>query len=78
MEIYLRDKVGVSVDKDKLDGVKEYADELLSNPEKYREKITDILNSYLFNLGSNGAEGVKYILEELKKAQMKKKSEKDK
>lgn len=64
-EIYLRDKVGVALEKSELDRTKTVADELMSSGEKYKEKITALLHEHLYSYGTNGAEGAKYILRRL-------------
>lgn len=64
-EIYLRDKVGVALEKDALVSVKETADFLLSHGDDYREKIEALKLEHLYSYGTNGAEGVKYILHRL-------------
>lgn len=68
-EIYLRDKVGVSLEKSELDRTKTVADELMSSGEKYKEKITALLHEHLYSYGTNGAEGAKYILRRLAEIQ---------
>lgn len=68
-EIYLRDKVGVSLEKSELDRTKTVADELMSSGGKYKEKITALLHEHLYSYGTNGAEGAKYILRRLAEIQ---------
>ena len=68
-EIYLRDKVGVSLEKSELDRTKTVADKLMSSGEKYKEKITALLHEHLYSYGTNGAEGAKYILRRLAEIQ---------
>lgn len=68
-EIYLRDKVGVALEKSELDRTKTVADELMSSGEKYKEKITALLHENLYSYGTNGAEGAKYILRRLAEIQ---------
>lgn len=68
-EIYLRDKVGVALEKSELDRTKTVADELMSSGEKYKEKITALLHEHLYSYGTNGAEGAKYILRRLAEIQ---------
>lgn len=68
-EIYLRDKVGVALEKSELDRSKTVADELMSSGEKYKEKITALLHEHLYSYGTNGAEGAKYILRRLAEIQ---------
>lgn len=68
-EIYLRDKVGVALEKSELDRTRTVADELMSSGEKYKEKITALLHEHLYSYGTNGAEGAKYILRRLAEIQ---------
>lgn len=68
-EIYLRDKVGVALEKSELDRTKTVVDELMSSGEKYKEKITALLHEHLYSYGTNGAEGAKYILRRLAEIQ---------
>lgn len=68
-EIYLRDKVGVALEKSELDRTKTVADELMSSGGKYKEKITALLHEHLYSYGTNGAEGAKYILRRLAEIQ---------
>ncbi len=72
-EIYLRDKVGVALEKSELDKTKATADELMASGEKYKEKITALLHEHLYSYGSGGDEGAKYILSRLSEIQKKKK-----
>ena len=68
-EIYLRDKVGVALEKSELDRTRTVADELMSSGEKYKEKIAALLHEHLYSYGTNGAEGAKYILRRLAEIQ---------
>ena len=68
-EIYLRDKVGVALEKSELDRTRTVADEPMSSGEKYKEKITALLHEHLYSYGTNGAEGAKYILRRLAEIQ---------
>lgn len=73
-EIYLRGKVGVALEKDELEKAKNVADELMTNGEMYKEKITELLHEHLYSYGSGGEEGAKYILSRLSEIQKKKKN----
>lgn len=73
-EIYLRDKVGVALEKSELDKTKATAEELMASGEKYREKITALLHEHLYSYGTNGAEGAKYILRRLAEIQQNRKN----
>lgn len=64
-EIALRDIVGVSVDKDKLDTAKDIARDLFARAEEYEEKIGEVLAEHIYNQGRAGEVGAKYLLESL-------------
>ena len=65
VEISLRDRVGVSVDKDKLERCDVIVKDLLSRCDEYREIIADVLEHHLYNIGTAGEAGADYILNSL-------------
>ena len=65
-EISLRDRIGISLDTDRLDEVGKVARELLSSADDWREKITDVLSGHIFDLSGNGRNGALYIIKRLK------------
>ena len=65
VEISLRDRVGVSVDKDKLEHCDAIVKDLLSRCDEYREIIADVLEHHLYNIGTAGEAGADYILNSL-------------
>ncbi len=65
VEISLRDRVGVSVDKDKLNACDEIVKDLLNRSEEYRAIISDVLQNHLYNIGTAGEAGADYILNSL-------------
>lgn len=69
VEIALRDKVGVAVDKEQLAGVKTTVDYLLGHPEEYEEKIKKALSEHFYPLGASAQRGASYILQSLKERQ---------
>ena len=76
-EIYLRPEVGIALEKNEVESrVGQAASELLCKADEYRERIEEIKLSHLYSYGTNGAEGVKYILSRLKEIQKKKKENK--
>ncbi len=68
-EIYLRNEVGVALEKSDLGKTKAVADELMASGEKYKEKITALLHKHLYSYGTDGAEGVRYVLRRLAEIQ---------
>ena len=67
LDITLRDKVGVSIDLDKLDTLGDIVDNLLSEKEAYKSKIKDVVNKYLYHPNRSGEAGAKYIINQLRK-----------
>lgn len=69
VEISLRDQIGVSIDKDKLDNLAQTVEELLN--KDYSTTIRDIFNGFIYNHGHAGEIGAKYILKSLSAKQKK-------
>lgn len=65
LDISLRDRIGVSVDVDKLDSLGEVVGELLSHTEDYREKVAAVVEETVYNIGHSAEAGGKYILASL-------------
>ena len=65
VEISLRQKLGIAIDKDELGGVEDRVRELLEDSEKYRERITEVFEAHLFNHNKAADAGAKYILSRL-------------
>lgn len=76
LEFSLRDKVGIRVAPDAMDGLSDKLSELIKNGAEYEQKILDIRNTYIANFGSSGEIGAKYILRQLKERQQKAKESK--
>lgn len=60
-EIALRDKIGISLEKNELDKTFDTVKILLDSD--YRSKIENIRNDYFYNYGSAGSQGGKYIID---------------
>ena len=75
LNILLRDKLGRSLDLDKLDQTAETVDYLLSHSEEYRQKIDELAHKYLYNLGSSTEAGAKYLISAIQKKIAQKKKE---
>lgn len=67
VEMSLRNELGVSLDKDKLDDIKNIVDDLLLNGDKYSEAITKRFDDFFYNHDCAGEKGAKYILRSLSK-----------
>lgn len=75
-EIYLRDKIGVALEKDELDKAAQEVEKLIERSGEYRGRIDEIKREHLFSYGTNGTEGVNYILRRLSEMQKKRKENK--
>ena len=65
-EIYLRSKVGHALEKSELDSkTADAVSDLLTHSAEYHDKINELKLNHLYSYGTNGAEGVKYILHRL-------------
>ena len=72
MDIWGRDKIGVSVDIDDLNKIDEIVNEMLLNEDKYKEDIEDFLYNYLYNFGCAAEVGGQYIIEQVLKSRTEK------
>lgn len=73
-EIYLRSKIGQALEKSELEEkTAEAVSDLIMHSGEYHDKINELKLSHLFSYGTNGAEGVKYILQKLYDIQQAKK-----
>ncbi len=64
-EISLRDIVGVSVDKDKLDDCRAVVADLFARADEYEVKIAEVLAEHIYNQGHAGDRGADYLLKSL-------------
>jgi YidC/Oxa1 family membrane protein insertase len=62
LDIILRNKLGVSVDIDKLDSLPDIIEDMRNDPEKYRMSIEAAFAEYLFYPGRSGEAAGKYIM----------------
>ena len=65
LDIALRDKVGVSLDPDKLAHLADLVDELISEKDEYQSRIKTVVEHYLYYPGRSGEAGGTYILRQL-------------
>ncbi len=63
-EIELRDKIGVSLNKEDLDKTKETVKMLLES-DRYKDIIKEKRDNYFFSFDTNGAKGAEYIIKSL-------------
>lgn len=74
-DISIREIIGVSLELNEVSKINEKINYLLSNGEKYSEKIADGLHSSIFNIGYSGEVGSKYIISTLINKQNRSKEE---
>lgn len=73
-EIYLRSEIGKALEKSELEEkTADAVSDLIMHSGEYHDKINELKLSHLFSYGTNGAEGVKYILQKLYDIQQAKK-----
>ena len=65
LDYKLRDEIGCSLDKDKLDRADEVVRDMLEHPERWSERIRAIREQNIFNPGSAGKVAAQYIISEL-------------
>ena len=75
VEISLRDRVGISLDKDQLDKTAETVERLLADPQEYHDIISAVLNEHLYSIGTGGKEGAMYVLRRVKENQIRRKNQ---
>ena len=64
-DIEIRDKVGISVDMDNLDSIAEVVDTLLHDTSYTKEEMKKVREQYLYNVGTSGDVGAKYLIDQL-------------
>jgi YidC/Oxa1 family membrane protein insertase len=64
-DIYLRNKVGISIEIAELDKLEDFVAALLENRERYREKITKIIDEFIYYPKRSGQAGGSYIISQL-------------
>lgn len=65
VDIELRDKIGISLEEGEIAGISEAVDQLLFDNRFAREAMEQLKEEYLYNPGSSGRVGAKYIIEQL-------------
>jgi len=67
MEIWIRDKIGISLNTDKLDETESVVRELLDNSDRYKAAIEGLISEYMYNIGTAAEAGGEYIIDSIKK-----------
>lgn len=64
-DVTFRNVIGKSIDKEQVQNIFEYVEELFNNQKKYKEKIIETRDKYLFNVGRVSEIQGKYIIDKL-------------
>jgi YidC/Oxa1 family membrane protein insertase len=67
LDLWLRDRIGVSLDVEKLGDTKTVAEQLLGSSDSYKSAIEEIMSEYLYNLGDTAKVGGEYIIGQVEK-----------
>jgi YidC/Oxa1 family membrane protein insertase len=62
MDIWIRDRIGISLDIDKLDTAGNVVKELLEDNDKYKSFIEELLSGHMYNVGHTAEAGGEYII----------------
>ncbi len=65
LDIFARDQIGISLNKDQLDQVKASVDRMILDKESFREPVSRFLDEYIFNLDNSAPVGAHYIISRL-------------
>lgn len=65
LDILLRNEVGVGVDTDKLDTLGDVVSDILTKSDEFSERITAVVEKYLYNQGNSAKVGGEYIINRL-------------
>ncbi|MDE5747480.1 MAG: YidC/Oxa1 family membrane protein insertase [Acetatifactor sp.] len=71
IDLVLRDKVGISLGEDELDRVSGAVHSLLYDNRFSRQSLAALRDTYIYNVGSSGAVGAKYIIQRMVERQQK-------
>ncbi|MCL1903597.1 MAG: membrane protein insertase YidC [Oscillospiraceae bacterium] len=66
IDIWIRDKIGVSADVDKLANISELCLDLIEKSDDYYEKITDVFNECIYHPGQSAQIGGEYLINSIK------------
>ena len=61
---------------EQINQIKDVIDDILNHTDKYNEKITKLVDGYVYNLGNSAEFGAKYIINEIQTKIQERKKEK--
>ena len=62
LDISLRDEIGISVDVAELGNIGDLCEKLILEKDDWRERITGIVERYIYNIGDGAGNGSEYII----------------
>jgi YidC/Oxa1 family membrane protein insertase len=62
LDIALRDEIGVSVNVEDLGQIGEICESLIANKDDWKDRITKIVEHYIYNIGDGAKNGADYII----------------
>lgn len=65
INIWMREVIGAVVKPEEMDKVPSVVQNLLDHSEEYREKIDQFVQEYVYNLGTSGEVGARYIIDQV-------------
>ena len=74
--IWARDEIGKVVELEQINQIKDVIDDILNHTDNYNEKITKMVDGYVYNLGNSAEFGAKYIINEIQTKIQERKKEK--
>ena len=67
LDIFARDVIGISLDKDQLSQVKASVTRMIEEKESFREPVENFLQEYIYNLDHSAPVGAGYIVGQIQK-----------
>ena len=64
--IKVRDIVGTQIEVDEINTAIDHINEMFKNSDKYKNQITNLFNSEVYNIGTSAKEGGKYLAQTVK------------
>lgn len=74
--IWARDEIGQVVKVEQLDSIEKTIDDIFNNADQYNEKISRMVEEYVYNLGNSSEIGGKYIVQTIQNKIKEKRGEK--
>ena len=62
-DIWIRSEIGEELELNELKNIDKVVEKMFDDKDKYSKKITKLVNDSVYNLGTSGEEGAKYIIE---------------